>query len=109
MSFADSTPSDPELTAEGAAPQALVFPDEAFRAHPPGAGVPRRFQLPPVKTFTLRCGIRVYLVEQHALPLVSMDLSFEGGAAVDPPGKEGLASVCMAMLTEGTEQLDKLA
>ena len=38
-----------------------------------------------------------------------MDLNFDGGAVVDPPGKEGLASVCMAMLTEGTEQLDKLA
>jgi zinc protease len=93
----------------GAAPQALVFPDEAFRAHQPAAGAPRAFRLPPVRPFTLRCGVKVYLVEQHALPLVSMDLNFDGGAAIDPPGKEGLASVCMAMLTEGTAELDKLA
>jgi zinc protease len=92
-----------------AAPQALAFPDEAFRARPPLAGAPRPFRLPPVATFTLASGIEVYLIEQHVLPLVSLDLNFEGGAAVDPPGKEGLASVCMAMLTEGTEQLDKLA
>ena len=92
-----------------AAPQALVFPDEAFRAHPPPAGAPRPFRLPPVTTFTLASGIVVYLVEQHVLPLVSLDLNFDGGAAIDPPGKEGLASVCMAMLTEGTELLDKLA
>jgi zinc protease len=92
-----------------AAPQELVFPEEAFRARQPVAGPPRPFRLPPVQTFRLDTGIEVYLVEQHALPVVSMDLSFEGGAAVDPPGKEGLASVCMAMLTEGTEQLDKLA
>jgi predicted Zn-dependent peptidase len=89
--------------------QALVFPEEAFRAQPPAAGAPRPFRLPPVQAFTLASGIQVYLVEQHTLPLVSMDLHFDGGAAVDPPGKEGLASVCMAMLTEGTEQLDKLA
>jgi zinc protease len=97
------------MSDQPAAPQALVFPDEAFRAHPPAAGAPRPFHLPPMTTFRLPCGVRVYLVEQHALPTVSMDLNFEGGAAVDPPGKEGLASVCMAMLTEGTLALDKLA
>ncbi|HEX4420255.1 MAG TPA: pitrilysin family protein [Kofleriaceae bacterium] len=102
-------PSSPPPEHGPAAPQALVFPDEAFRAHPPAAGAPRPFRLPAMKSFSLRSGIKVYLVEQHALPLVSMDLNFDGGAAIDPPGKEGLASVCMALLTEGTEQLDKLA
>ncbi|HEX8114189.1 MAG TPA: insulinase family protein, partial [Kofleriaceae bacterium] len=106
---AESPPAAEPVTGPVAKPQALVFPDEAFRARPPVAGAPRPFRLPPVQVFTLASGIQVYLVEQHTLPLVSMDLSFDGGAAVDPPGKEGLASVCMAMLTEGTEQLDKLA
>ncbi|TMQ13448.1 MAG: insulinase family protein [Deltaproteobacteria bacterium] len=92
-----------------ATPQELVFPEEEFRSHQPAAGPPRPFRLPPVKSFTLASGIKVYLVEQHTLPLVSMDLNFDGGAAVDPRGKEGLASVCMAMLTEGTEKLDKIA
>jgi zinc protease len=103
-------PADPILhVTQTAAPQELVFPDEEFRSHQPAAGPPRPFRLPPVKPFTLASGIKVYLVEQHALPLVSMDLNFDGGATVDPKGKEGLASVCMAMLTEGTEQLDKIA
>ncbi|HUC07757.1 MAG TPA: pitrilysin family protein, partial [Solirubrobacterales bacterium] len=103
-------PADPILhVTQTAAPQELVFPEEAFRAHQPVAGAPRPFRLLPVKSFSLPSGIKVYLVEQHALPLVSMDLSFDGGSAVDPKGKEGLASVCMAMLTEGTEQLDKIA
>jgi zinc protease len=101
--------ADPILHAtQTATPQELVFPEEEFRAHQPLAGAPRPFRLPPVKSFTLASGVKVYLVEQHGLPLVSMDLSFEGGAAVDPRGKEGLASVCMAMLTEGTETLDKI-
>jgi zinc protease len=103
-------PADPIMhVTQTAVPQELVFPEEDFRAHQPVAGAPRPFRLPPVKSFALPSGIKVYLVEQHALPLVSMDLSFDGGAAVDPKGKEGLASVCMAMLTEGTEQLDKIA
>jgi zinc protease len=98
-----------DLETAAAEPQALAFPDEAFRTRAPVAGEPRPFRLPPVAIFALASGIEVYLVEQHALPLVSLDLNFDGGAAVDPPGKEGLASVCMAMLVEGTEQLDKLA
>jgi predicted Zn-dependent peptidase len=105
----ETSPAAEPAAQPAAEPQALVFPEEAFRAQPPAAGAPRAFRLPPVQAFTLASGIQVYLVEQHALPLVSIDLNFDGGAAADPPGKEGLASVCMAMLTEGTEQLDKLA
>src|SRR5262249_8223035 len=48
-------------------------------------------------------------VEQHTLPIVSLDLTFDGGSLDDPQGKEGLSSVCMAMMSEGTEKLDKLA
>src|SRR5207237_1037107 len=87
-------PADPILhVTQTAAPQELVFPEEEFRAHQPVAGAPRPFRLPPVKAFTLRSGVKVYLVEQHTLPLVSMDLNFDGGAVVDPKGKEGPASV----------------
>jgi predicted Zn-dependent peptidase len=92
-----------------AQPQNLVFPDEAFRAEQPKAGDPRPFNLPVMKPFTLKSGVKVYLVERHELPLISMELNFDGGSMVDPAGKEGLASVCMDLLTEGTQKLDKLA
>ncbi len=98
----------PIKVIQTAAPQELVFPDEAFRRQQPKAGPPRPFRLPPVKPFTLKNGVRAYLVEQHELPIVSIDLNFDGGSMTDPEGKEGLASVCMSMLTEGTEQLDKI-
>ncbi|HEY4057887.1 MAG TPA: pitrilysin family protein [Kofleriaceae bacterium] len=91
-----------------ATPQSLVFPDEDFRAKQPEAGPPRPFNLPKVQPFKLKNGIQVYLVEQHTLPLVSLDLSFNGGGEIDPKGKEGLSSVCMSMLTEGTDKLDKI-
>jgi len=97
-----------EKVPQTAAPQELAFPDEAFRKQQPKAGPPRPFRLPPVKPFRLKNGVQAYLVEQHELPIVSMDLSFDGGAMTDPKGKEGLASVCMAMLTEGTARLDKI-
>jgi predicted Zn-dependent peptidase len=91
-----------------AVPQELAFPDEEFRRQQPKAGPPRPFRLPPVKQFTLKNGVHAYLVEQHELPIVSLDLNFDGGSMTDPKGKEGLASVCMSMLTEGTAKLDKI-
>jgi zinc protease len=92
-----------------AAPQDLVFPDEAFRANQPAPDAPRPFRLPKIKPFTLKSGIKVYLVEQHNLPIVSLDLNFDGGSRIDPRGKDGLASVCMSLVNEGTEALDKIA
>ncbi|MEY2935334.1 MAG: hypothetical protein RL033_6083 [Pseudomonadota bacterium] len=92
-----------------AQPQELTFPEgEAFRLEQPSAGSPRSFQLPQVKSFTLESGLRVFLVERHALPLVSLDLNFEGGGLRDPAGKEGLAAACMDLLTESTVDLDKI-
>ncbi len=95
-------------TTQTAQPQHLEFPNEDFRAKQPAAAAVRPFTLPAMKPFTLPNGILVYLVEQHTLPIVSMDLNFDGGGLTDPQGKDGLASVCTSMLTEGTEKLDKI-
>jgi len=99
---------EPAPITQTAQPQDLQFPNEDFRAHQPAAAAPRPFKLPKVQHFALKNGIQAYLVEQHTLPLVSMNLDFDGGGLTDPKGKDGLASVCMAMLTEGTQKLDKL-
>jgi zinc protease len=104
----ESTMPLAEQPTQTAGPQDLTFPHEDFRTKQPAAGAPRPLKLPPMKTFALANGLKVYLVEQHTLPLVSLDLNFDGGALLDPPGKEGMSSICMAMLTEGTQQLDKL-
>jgi len=92
-----------------AKPQNLVFPDEPFRGHQPQAGPARPFHIPDIRRFTLDNGVDVYLLEKHTLPMVSIELNFDGGMLTDPRGKGGLSSVCMAMLTEGTERLDKIA
>lgn len=74
----------------------------------PQPGEPRPFRPPPVTPFTTAPGIAGYLVEQHTLPIISLDLNFDGGSLVDPPGRDGLSGVCMAMHLEGTARLDKL-
>jgi len=38
-------------------------------------------------------GITAWLVEDHSLPVVTMDVSFRGGAALDPADKAGLANL----------------
>ncbi len=98
-----------QLVTQTATPQELTFPDEAFRAAQPEAGPPRPFRLPKIKPFTLKSGIKVFLIEQHTLPIVSIDLNFDGGSRLDPAGKDGLASVCMSLVNEGTASLDKIA
>ena len=90
-------------------PPVLEFPDDPFRAEQPKPAEPRDFSLPQVKTFKLGRDIEVYLIENHKLPTVTATLEVEGGEINDPKNKVGLASVCMDLMAEGTEKLDKLA
>jgi len=99
-------PAKPVVEKEAEAD--LVFPEEEFRSTEPQGGPQRPFQLPAMKAFDLG-KVKVYLVERHELPTVMSDLRVEGGERNDPRGREGLASVCMGMMTEGTKKLDKNA
>lgn len=54
-------------------------------------------------------GVSAWLVEDHSLPVVALSWSFPGGAALDPAGQEGAASMAAALLTEGAGPLDMLA
>lgn len=46
-------------------------------------------------------GIRAWLVEERAIPLVSIRFAFAGGALQDPVGREGLAGLLASLLSEG--------
>lgn len=46
-------------------------------------------------------GIRAWLVEERAIPLVAMRFAFTGGALQDPEGKEGLTAIMASLLSEG--------
>src|SRR5580704_4506111 len=54
-------------------------------------------------------GIEAWLIEDHTLPVVSIRFAFPGGAALDPPGKGGLAAVTMSLLDEGAGPHDTAA
>src|SRR6185436_17713082 len=46
-------------------------------------------------------GLRVWIVEQHELPVVQMSLLVLSGTGADPRGRYGAASLTSAMLTRG--------
>ena len=67
-----------------------------------------KLTIPTVQRRKLSNGLDVLVVEHHELPVVSMNLVMKMGAAGDPAGKGGLASLTADMLDEGTATRDAL-
>lgn len=64
-------------------------------------GVIAEERVRPIAEITSPGGIRAWLVEERAIPLVAMRFAFTGGALQDPDGKEGLAAIMASLLSEG--------
>ncbi|MEM7177760.1 MAG: pitrilysin family protein [Pseudomonadota bacterium] len=62
-----------------------------------------------IKEVTSPGGITFWMVEEPSIPIVSVEISFDGGARLDPEGKEGLSGMTMALIEEGTGDLDAVA
>jgi zinc protease len=54
-------------------------------------------------------GIEAYLLSEPSIPFMSLSLHFRGGAALDPVGREGLATMVSGLLDEGAGDLDSRA
>lgn len=70
------------------------------RVPPPTAARDVRF--PPYEIRTLPNGLRVVVVAHHEQPSVSMRMIVGAGAAQDPQGKAGLATLMASLLDQGT-------
>jgi zinc protease len=62
-----------------------------------------------IQDITTPSGIKAWLVEDHAVPLVTINFMVKGGAAADGATKAGLTTVATQMLLEGAGQYDSLA
>ena len=51
-------------------------------------------------------GIVAWLVEDHSIPIVTINFSFKGGSSQDPAGREGLANLMTGLFDEGAGDLD---
>lgn len=54
-------------------------------------------------------GVTAWLVEDRTNPIISVRFAWRGGAALDPAGKAGLASMVSGLLDEGAGDLDSQA
>lgn len=69
---------------------------------PPTALAPVNFDIDRPIEATLENGLKVVMVKDTRLPLVSYRLAFRTGDAFDPKGKTGSTSAMVSMLTEGS-------
>ena len=73
----------------------------ADRSHAPALGPTPQLKVPPIQKRTLANGLPVWIVEQHEVPLVQVNLVIHSGSGDDPANGFGLASFTAAMLDEG--------
>jgi zinc protease len=51
-------------------------------------------------------GAVFWLVEEPSIPIVALEISFAGGARLDPEGRSGLANLMAGLIDEGAGDLD---
>ncbi len=94
------TDADVKLTP----PYSPAFEEQQnWRKSVPTAGPAVAFTLPTPKTFTLKNGLQVYVVEDKQLPVLSAGLITRAGSENNAPAQAGLATLTAALLNEGTK------
>jgi zinc protease len=79
---------------------------QAWRKEVPKAGPPVTVHLPVPETFTLANGLKVYVIPEHSLPILSANFISRAGSENNVSGKEGLASLTAATMGEATTTRD---
>ncbi len=51
-------------------------------------------------------GIKAWLVEDHSIPFMALELSFRGGVSLDPADKRGAIYLMTGLLEEGSAELE---
>lgn len=72
------------------------------------AALPARADV-EISEFTTPGGIDAWLVEDHSIPFVALELRFRGGGSLDPEGKRGATNLMVGLLEEGSGDMDALA
>jgi predicted Zn-dependent peptidase len=67
-----------------------------------------KIELPAIQKATLSNGLAVWLVEQHKLPMLSLNLVIQAGSDHDPLIKPGIATMTAEVMDAGTAKMDAL-
>ena len=95
-------------TAEVDAEPVSTSIDAVWRSQPPNSQSRTSGELPVPVSFELANGLKVFFLEQHHVPVVTIDLRFNGGSAANPVDLPGLAAFTASMLSRGTAQRSQL-
>jgi len=63
-------------------------------------------QATTIESVTTPGGIKAWLVHEPAVPLITVEFAFAGGAVQDPPGKSGTSNLIAALLGSAAGDLD---
>jgi zinc protease len=97
------SPEDTDANVKVTPPYSAQFETtQSWRKDAPKPGPAPELHLPTPKTFALQNGLKVYLVEEHTLPVISASLVDLAGSEENPADKPGLAAFAARMLSEGT-------
>ncbi len=77
-----------------------------FRKTAPAAGPPATVHLPVPETFALSNGLKVYVVKNRSLPVLSAALVTRAGGENNTPAKAGLAGFTAQAMSEATTTRD---
>ncbi len=98
------SPADTDASVKIVNPYADDFEQgQAWRKQAPPAGASPALHLPVPKTFTASNGMKIYLVEDHSLPVINATIVTLAGSGDNPVTKPGLASFTVRMLSQGTK------
>jgi predicted Zn-dependent peptidase len=70
----------------------------------PTALYAQSIHIPPHEKVVFKNGLTVLLLEKHGVPIVNFAALVKTGAAADPAGEEGLASITAQLLRKGTQK-----
>ena len=69
------------------------------------AALPLRAEV-DIQEVTSPGGLKAWLVEEHSIPFVALDIRFKGGASLDAPEKRGAINLMTGLLEEGAGEMD---
>jgi zinc protease len=97
------SPEDTDATVKVVPPYSADFETaQNWRKEAPKPGPEPKLNLPVPKILALNNGMKIFLIEEHELPVVSASLVTLAGGENNPKDKPGLAAFAARMLTEGT-------
>jgi zinc protease len=106
------SPADTDADVKLVNPYTPAFEaSQEWRKNKPAPGPAPVMHLPAPQQFTLANGLKVLLVEDHALPVLSAEVISRAGSENDPTARSGLATLTSEVMSDGTvsRDLTKLA